>query len=366
MLKHTRDVMKNKNEKLKADGKKIAEIILSAKGPDRTIAKFAEVTGIKRTTLLYMLKGSIVKPLKFDVIDSIINNKAPNCEYTKEDLVQANKMAQETEKIEESSLKKKESKRNFQKLTIDLELSAREYLVYYKETQGVSFGKCINTMIKTFGAIPEESRRALYKYCAFNVKNIHQEIQNIGDSETEHEKELWEQSEAYIGIMRFLSNDDKLSYNQICSGPNLTKIRIKSGYLIYSKEYIIINPEMACVSEYAGIITCRNSEEFGIKHFSEKIPSFIFFSDYKTHNEYTDEFKWQMTELCVKAWPNFRAVLDSQVEPIDDPDDIRVVLNEKEWINSPEIGFMSIGDAGQKNYWYKNRVTPDAYIVRCS
>lgn len=74
------------------DVSRIAEIVLAAKGVERTMAKFAEDTGINASTLSRMANGKIKKPLTMDVIDAIMDKKSPSCEISKENLIRANGM----------------------------------------------------------------------------------------------------------------------------------------------------------------------------------------------------------------------------------------------------------------------------------
>lgn len=74
------------------DVSKIAEIVLAAKGVERTMAKFSEDTGINPSTLSRIANGKIKKPLTIDVIDAIIEKSSPSCEYNKDALIRANGM----------------------------------------------------------------------------------------------------------------------------------------------------------------------------------------------------------------------------------------------------------------------------------
>lgn len=74
------------------DVSRIADIVLAAKGVERTMAKFAEDTGINASTLSRMANGKIKKPLTMDVIDAIMDKKSPSCEISKDALIRANGM----------------------------------------------------------------------------------------------------------------------------------------------------------------------------------------------------------------------------------------------------------------------------------
>lgn len=54
----------------------LADLVLEAKGPNRTMAQFAEVTGISASTLSRLVNHNIKKPLSLDVIIKIFENRA--------------------------------------------------------------------------------------------------------------------------------------------------------------------------------------------------------------------------------------------------------------------------------------------------
>ena len=77
------------------DVSRIAEIVLVAKGVERTMAKFAEDTGINPSTLSRIVNGKIKKPLTMDVIEAVIDKKSSSCEISMEELIRANGMMEQ-------------------------------------------------------------------------------------------------------------------------------------------------------------------------------------------------------------------------------------------------------------------------------
>lgn len=92
-------------------------------------------------------------------------------------------------------------------------------------------------------------------------------------------KDLATRSQAYIGIATFLNDGRRISIESIEAEPTLTKYPVKNGILICPDDWIILNQEQADVMMYAGVVECRNSENFGKENFGEKIPHFVFFSN---------------------------------------------------------------------------------------
>ncbi len=76
---------------------KIGEIILEAKGLKRSMAAFAEETGLDPSKLSRRVNGKLKNPLTMDEIDAIMANKSQSCIYEKIDLIQANGMISEEE-----------------------------------------------------------------------------------------------------------------------------------------------------------------------------------------------------------------------------------------------------------------------------
>lgn len=74
------------------DKKALAGVLAECKGPDRTMAQFAEVCGISPSTLSRILNGNITKPLSQDILKSIFDNRIEGCKVTMDDLYQANGM----------------------------------------------------------------------------------------------------------------------------------------------------------------------------------------------------------------------------------------------------------------------------------
>ncbi|MBO4473883.1 MAG: hypothetical protein IK020_06695 [Clostridiales bacterium] len=75
------------------DKAKLAFLIKEAKGPDRTMAEFAEACGtLSAPSFSRIIKGNIVKPLTVEVIQSIVKNAAPGANVEYYSLMRANGM----------------------------------------------------------------------------------------------------------------------------------------------------------------------------------------------------------------------------------------------------------------------------------
>lgn len=58
------------------DKMRLANFIMRAKGPERTMAQFAEICGVSASSLSRAVNGKITKPLSEDLIRAIVNNAA--------------------------------------------------------------------------------------------------------------------------------------------------------------------------------------------------------------------------------------------------------------------------------------------------
>ena len=64
------------------DKQKLAELVIKAKGPDRTMAQFATDTGISAPTLSRIANGKINNPLSLDILDKIYTHRCPEADFS--------------------------------------------------------------------------------------------------------------------------------------------------------------------------------------------------------------------------------------------------------------------------------------------
>lgn len=127
-------------------------------------------------------------------------------------------------------------------------------------------------------------------------------------------------------------------------------ICLRNGLLTYDARFILLNPEDASTSCTAYVIECRNSDAYGMLHYGESIPHFLFLAE--NCNEDDEEFYEVVHEYCQKAWPNFRDVLEHQVVPIKDSTDKQPLANVDEWNAAPNIGYFRVLDEDDPLFKY--------------
>lgn len=64
------------------DKQKLAELVIKAKGPDRTMAQFAADTGISPPTLSRIVNGKINNPLSQDLLDKIYTHRCAEADFS--------------------------------------------------------------------------------------------------------------------------------------------------------------------------------------------------------------------------------------------------------------------------------------------
>ena len=74
------------------DKERLAELLIKAKGPNRTMAQFSEATGINTSTLSRIANGKIAKALPVDMIQTIYDNRDATADFSYGALLIANGM----------------------------------------------------------------------------------------------------------------------------------------------------------------------------------------------------------------------------------------------------------------------------------
>lgn len=72
------------------DRMKLAELLLKAKGPSRTMADFAQLTGISTSTLSRIANGKITKPLNHELLQTVYNCRDGEANFSFSALLLAN------------------------------------------------------------------------------------------------------------------------------------------------------------------------------------------------------------------------------------------------------------------------------------
>jgi len=137
---------------LTPDFHRITEIVLSAKGVERNMVQFSEACGINASTLSRLVNGKLKRPLSIDMIDAIIGSKCAACEFSTDDLLQANGM------VDEATYERRyRNERPYQKMRHQFErlTAMRTILLSELYGRGVGFRKSNHSEI-TEGSVLNE------------------------------------------------------------------------------------------------------------------------------------------------------------------------------------------------------------------
>lgn len=250
------------------------------------------------------------------------------------------------------------------KLTIDLNYHNKLKLDEIKQSTNMPLGSIINTLINTFANIPDRIKSELLLDIKSRILNIEKEINKLdSSSEDFYKNTLSNNRDAYYRIGKFLNDGENITIEE-SEKQEHKKYPIKNGVLSCPKDWIVLNLEEAHNMEYAGVIECRNSKSFGMKHFNKAIPHFVFFSNIKYATDYNKNYINHINNLCREKWSDFDVVINSQVAPIYDPTNPCKILNEYEYLNAPTIGYFSIYEQGDPTYSSNYEPPAGARIIR--
>lgn len=124
-----------------------------------------------------------------------------------------------------------------------------------------------------------------------------------------------------------------VSIDEVANQPNMTRLELKGGYVLYPLDWIVVNQKEAMECTYAGVIECRLA--------SYNMPHLLFFLRKKMSALTKDDYE-EINRKATEAYPTFKELLEQQVTPIDDPDQPGHMLNEDEWMQSPQLGYFPI------------------------
>lgn len=230
---------------------------------------------------------------------------------------------------------------NDTKLSINLSGENRAVLEKIKLTRNIGFGKSINILIGLFCRIPDSVRYELLDFCKNQISNLYEKIEDTEDFEFQ---ELSNKISIYSDLATFFNSGKKISLNKLKCKKEMSKILMNDRYLIYKKnQCIFLNEEEANRCKHASVIE--------VKHVSFKVPHFVYFSN-KTIKDYNEYNIKKIEKLCCEKWPQFKKIIDQAVDPIYDSDSPDIILNKKEYLESPIISHFQIYEDSKNLYNY--------------
>lgn len=247
------------------------------------------------------------------------------------------------------------------KLTIDLKDENKIILENLKNETGNAYGSTINDLIKTFAYLPANVKKEFMFFASSKIRRLYREMEGAGELNAQV---LSAEIHAYSLVRDYFKEGELPLVDRSDIDSTLIKVFIKDGIFVCPSTYILLNYEEAKDSPYACIVECRNSKTFGYKHFGEPIPHFVYFCSTKYAENYDNSFCEMVKKACVRVWPKFDQVLESQVEPIDDPDNFGEILNAEQWYDAPTIGLFAAYEQGDTKFGPKYKPPAGVHIVR--
>lgn len=201
-----------------------------------------------------------------------------------------------------------------------------------KKEAGSTYVDTINTLIELFGMFPDDIHQDFMSLAKSKALKLAKKIELSGQfaSDTLHTS-----LDRYLAIIAYLNGGTPISLDEIRTELDMQKIHLKDGYLICPKDFVAINPEEAKDMETAYVIECRNASKYGIPHY-------VVFCHPREAHETVEVYDDRLLDRLLKHIPKFQKIVDLQVDPIYDPEHPENLLNEKEFMTAPTIGYFRV------------------------
>lgn len=235
-------------------------------------------------------------------------------------------LTEDAENIEEYAQITGEKKRT----TLDLTPENYTILSGIASKYDITFGEAVGLLIRLFISMPGICRKDLLFFSRNQLRQILMLDNMTGAMEAgENERAIHDyQTISYF----FESGILPLSDN---SKANMDRIYLKYGYVEHPADWIhlpdVLGKDEECM--YAGVIETRNGNKYGVPHF-------VFASPYKHGREYTDADERKVFDAAIKAWPQFKEILNKHVKAVYGENGL--IENEKEYMEAPYSGIFAI------------------------
>lgn len=231
-------------------------------------------------------------------------------------------------------------KQSKKKVSIDFSTRAYQLLSEYTREFGVSNSALINFLLENILSMDEEERNKLAEFYFEVLKNANKTRLSVS---SDFEIQVQNQKiERYSNLIDFFATRDKIKALN-----NMQKLDMKSGYIIYPDDWIVVDYCEPAKCKYAGVVSMRNAKTYNI-------PTFLFFCNMEI-NELPDMERQRILKKCEEKYPDFEKIQAMQVVPAYNSE--RKMLNAELWMKAPTIGFFQISEYG------KDDVYPDGAMV---
>lgn len=218
------------------------------------------------------------------------------------------------------------------KISIDIDNDVYDLLTSYTDNLNIANGPFINHLLQCFLNLDRQNKYEIAKSIKNRIAQIKQEEYQY--SELEMANSL-KQSEM-LNSMLMLFTDGKGFQDDIKKDVQMRRIDIKSGYVIFPNDWVVIDLFPAIECDYAGIIEIKNGHKYNAPHF-------VFFSK-KAINTLTEQDIDEINNYACRIYKKFKNLLKMQVDPVYDEN--HNLLNAEVWKNAPVLGYFTIPDFG--------------------
>lgn len=205
-----------------------------------------------------------------------------------------------------------------------------------KKEAGSTYVDTINTLIELFGTFPADIHQDLMSLAKSKALKLSKAIESSGKFASDS---LHTSLNRYLAIIEYLNDGTPVSLEEIQTELDMTKTPLKNGYLVCPRNFVLINPDEAKNMETAYVIECRNASKYDIPHY-------IVFCHPKDPYETVEVYDDKLLNQLLRRVPKFQRIVDLQVAPIYDPEHPENILNEKEFMAAPTIGYFRVHTHG--------------------
>lgn len=217
------------------------------------------------------------------------------------------------------------------KVSIDFSALSYQLLSEYTEKKGLSNSAVINFLVENILAMDEAEKKKFGDFC-FKLLNEEKKVNDSVFNDFEVQA-YYQKIKRYSNLVDFFAVKEKLDVAK-----NMNKINMKNGYIVYPKDWVVIDYKNPNECKYAGVISIRNGEEY-------HTPIFLFFSE-KRINALSEGDQREIMECCEIEHKDFKKIRSMQVVPQYNL--MGEFVNRDFWAQAPIIGIFPIGVYGEE------------------
>lgn len=213
-------------------------------------------------------------------------------------------------------------------------------------------GSIINYATKNLVSVDDDVLEELYAFCVSKSRLHAKKALSLDDTSFDGNKET-RISDQYSSLAHMYSHFAAVAPSYEPDIKDMKRIDVKGGYVIFPKNWIVLNWGRPDNSENVFVIeTVDLYGKFNMPHF------LLFDESMQT----VEACKKKIFEEASKAYPKFNDVLDKEVEPMygeEDENGNRILLNADAYNKAPKVLIFQIPEAGnerRQNYPYNAKV----------